>query len=116
MRIFRLIGSYEFFVELSNEKKLVRIEIFEDINENFVFRTRVWLQNIYNLYPTMLNLGQNAEYLKQLYSSEHLNVEITLSIADSPEWLTGISFDCEKEFFDIVRSNVMAFFERFERI
>ena len=63
----------------------------------------------------MLNLGQEGEDLHQLYGSEHLNAEITLSVADSPEWLTGISISSEKQFFEMVRENVIAYLEKAAR-
>jgi hypothetical protein len=112
MRTFRLIESYEFFVKWDIEQKLVRVEMFEAVEEPLVFRTRVWLQNLYNLYPTTLNLGPNNEHVSRLFSSDHLNAEITLSIADNPEWLTGISASSERVFFEMVQSSVIAFIEK----
>ena len=58
------------------------------------------------------DLGQSGEDIHRIYSSDYLNAEITADVADSPEWLTGISFHSEKLFFDIVRANVTAFFEK----
>lgn len=112
MRIFRLVNSYEFYIDLAVDEKLIRIEIFEAADESLVFRTRVWYQNTYNLYPTFLNLGQNGEDLHRVYSSDYLNVDMTATIADSPEWLTGISFPSEKKFFEMIRANVIAFIEK----
>lgn len=112
MRIFRLVNSYEFYIDLNVEEKLIRIEIFEAIDESLVFRARVWHQNTYNLYPTFLNLGKSGEDLHRTYSSDYLNVDITATVSDSPEWLTGISLPSEKQFFDMVRANVISFFEK----
>jgi len=115
MRIFRLLASYEFFVGSSKEENLIRVEIFEAIGEAQIFRTRVWLQNLYNLYPTMLNFGRNAGDLHRFHSSEHLNAEITLSIADSPDWITGISFLSEAKFLEAIQASVLVFFKKLDR-
>lgn len=108
MKTFRLDETYEFFVELAKATKLVRIEIFSAVEDPQTFRTRVWLQDIYNLYPTMLNLGKNGEDLRHFHSSEHLNVEISLSVVESPEWLTGIWSESRSRFLELVRARVLS--------
>jgi Arc/MetJ family transcription regulator len=111
MRIFRLIESYEFFLEQSADKRLIRVEVLEATNDNQLFRARVWLQNTYNLYPTFLNLGASGEDLKQVHSSDQISTEISTLIADEPEWLTGIRCKNAKEFLDSILTRVIAHLE-----
>lgn len=110
MRIFRLVESYEFFLEQAADKKLIRVEVLEAINEYRVYRARVWLQNTYNLYPTFLNLGPHGEDLRQVHSSDQLSMEITTLIAETPEWITGIQSKSAKDFFDFVLERIIALF------
>ncbi len=110
-QMFQLIETIELLVELTVETKLIRVEIFESANKNGFFRTRIWLQNIYDVYPTMLNHDLNRVGNERIYSSELLNVDITLSVAESPEWMTGIPCDCKEDFFNMIQSRVLNFFE-----
>lgn len=107
LKIFRLSEVYEFYVDSVEYTKLVRIEIFKSTDASCALRTRVWLQNTYNLYPTFINCEEN--YHNKIYSSDQINQDITISIAASPDWLTGVEIYDEKTFFNEIYSSVSKF-------
>lgn len=108
MKIFRLSETYEFYIDPVEYSKLVRIEIFKSTDVPCTLRGRVWLQSTYNLYPTFINLEKNSH--NQVFSSDQINQEITLSVATSPDWVTGVETDDEKAFFNEVYLSVCKFF------
>lgn len=111
MHIFSLVKTYEFFLENSDDKRLIRIELFEAIDDGEVLRARVWIQNTYNIYPTFLNLGPQGEDLKLIHSSDQLNIDITLSVSDTPEWITGIRGMSTDSFLDLIQKRIVAFYD-----
>jgi hypothetical protein len=107
LKIFRLFETYEFYIDSVEDSKLVRIEIFKSTDAPCTLRVRVWVQSTYNLYPTFINFEKNSH--DQVFSSDQLNQEITLSVATSPDWLTGVEIDDEKAFFNEVYLSVCNF-------
>jgi len=114
VRTFQLTSTHEFFLEFESDEKLVRVEIFSATNERNIFRTRVWLQNTYNLYPTFLNVGPKGEDLKLIHSCDQLNTDITVLIAASPDWITGVFCAAESDFLVMVASKVEQHFQNLE--
>lgn len=109
LKLFRLSEVYEFYADPVEHEKLVRIEIFKSMDASCSLRTRVWLQNTYNLYPTFINCEERSH--DNIYSSDQINQEITLLVATSPDWLTGVEISDEKIFFNEIYSSVCKFFE-----
>lgn len=105
--LFKLVSTYELFLALGATERPVRIEVFQSISDNDIYRARVWLQTTYNLYPTFLNSGRKGEDLHNTHSCDQLNAEITTLIAESPDLLTGKRYRREKDFVDYVSSRVM---------
>lgn len=110
MEIFHLVESYEFFIEYARDKKLVRVEIFESLGKRGLFRTRAWIQNTYNLYPTFVNMGAHGDDLRQVHSSDQLNMEITTLVAETPDWITGVHMSDKESFLTRIQQRVVEFF------
>lgn len=107
MKIFQLLEVYEFFANPDGKNNLVRIEIFEASDESCLFRARIWLQTTYDLHPTFISPHKDDA---RVFSSDQLNQDITLLLADDPSWLTGCRFTNKKIFFDKIFENVRGFF------
>lgn len=113
--MYKLISTYELFVSLSGADRLLRIEVFNSVENNTIFRARIWLQNTYNLYPTFMNLSEDGKNLQKFHSSDEMNMEITSLIANDPSFITGNEYGDEREFLDFVISLVNDFKERQEK-
>ncbi len=105
--IFKLSNTYEMLLEFKDTSRPVRIEIFCDIENSNLFRARIWDQNTYNLYPTMLNIDEEGGLKNNMYSCDEINREITLTIAEQPTLITGKKYSNEEEFLKYVQSLVV---------
>jgi len=94
--LFKLVSTCELFICLDGTDRPVRIEIF---------RARVWLQNTYDVHPTFVNNGGNAEF-DTIYSSDQIDMEITSLIAESPTLMTGQRYLSEDAFLTYLINRV----------
>ena len=111
--LFKLIATYELVVEFSTLERPVRIEIFKPLEDKFLYRARVWMQNTYNLYPAYLNTDKNGEDLNTIHSSDQLDMDMTSLITDDPEIITGKHYMNKSDFLDYLKSSINYFKERF---
>ena len=105
--IFKLSNTYEMLLKFKDTSRPVRIEIFCGIENPNLFRARVWDQNTYNLYPTMLNIDEEGGLKNKMYSCDEINREITLTIADEATLISGKEYSSEEVFLNYVQSLVM---------
>jgi hypothetical protein len=105
--LFRLISTYELFFPPGSTERLVRIDVLQSVSDNKMYRARVWRQTTYNLYPTFLNTGNKGEDLRHTHSSDQLDTDITILIAESPDLLTGVRCESEQDFIKYLISRVM---------
>jgi len=106
--LYKLISTYEILLNFSSTERPVRIEIFQS-PDGKKFRTRVWVQNMYNLYPTLLNINEKGDDLHTLHSSDDLNQEITSLVLEDPELIKGKEFDSEDEVLCYIEDRVNSF-------
>lgn len=104
--LFRLISTYEYFVEIKSTKRSVRIEIFTSLDNDGMFKGRVWIQNIYNLYPSLLNSDKAGKDLHAVHSADELNVDISSTIVDDERYLFGIKCNGEKEILNYFEKRI----------
>lgn len=97
--MFRLVSTYEYFVDIQGSRRLVRIEIFKSIDDA-LFRTRVWLQNIYNLYPALINTDKAGNNLNLTHSADEVNIDISSLVVDNEEYIFGKPCLDERELID----------------
>ena len=103
-KIFKLISTYEYIVEINSAHKPVRVEVFQAVDSVDIYRARVWIQNMYNVYPTFLNTDENGSDLRKVHSCDELNTEITSNIAENERLILGEKYKSEKVFLDYVHS------------
>ena len=96
-------------LEFKDTSRPVRIEIFCDTENPNLFRARVWDQNTYNLYPTMLNIDEEGGLKNKMYSCDEINREITLTIAEDPALIRGKEYSNEEEFLNYLQSLVIKY-------
>lgn len=106
--LYKLISTYELLLELGSVEKPVRIEILQS-PDGKKFRTRVWAQNTYNLYPTLMNIDEKGNDLHKMHSSDDLNQEITSLVFEDPELITGKEFASEKEVLQYTEDRISSF-------
>jgi len=106
--LYKLISTYELLLELGSTERPVRIEIFQ-LPDGKRFRARVWVQNTYNLYPTLININEKGDDLHAVHSSDDLNQEITSLILEDPELIRGKEFNSEDEVLRYVEERINSF-------
>lgn len=87
----------EYFVDIRGAQKVVRVEIFRSKADQSIFRGRAWIQNIYNLYPALVNTDANGKDLRSVHSADELNVEISSLVVADETYLSGKRCDNEDE-------------------
>jgi hypothetical protein len=90
---------YEFFVNLRGARRPVRIELFKSIDSD-LFRGRVWISGIFNLYPSAINTDNAGNDLRSLHSAEELSIELSALIADDEQYVYGKRCETEREVLD----------------
>jgi hypothetical protein len=113
INLFRLASTYEHFVVIKGAKKLVRIEIFSMVSSSNVLRCRVWIQNIYNLYPALLNSDKIGNDLHAVHSADELNMEISSIVVENEHYLNGTSCESEQEILDYLADRISHYVEAF---
>jgi hypothetical protein len=98
IEIWKLSSTYEVLLEIGHTLKPIRIEIFRSQDNQRKFRTRIWEQNTYNLYPTFANILPEGGLENRLMSCDLLNREISIDIAETPEILLGLEWESEEAF------------------
>lgn len=106
--LYKLISTYEILLDLEPTERPVRIEIFQSADGKR-FRTRVWVKNMYNLYPSLMNINEKGDDLHAIHSSDDLNQEITSLILEDPELIRGKEFGSEDELLQYVVVRVNSF-------
>ncbi len=94
-------------LEIGSATRPVRKEIFRSIENVNYFRARIWDQCTYDLYPTFLNI--DLENNKKIYSSDELNREITLTVAEESNLITGKEYSNEEEFLKYIKSLIIKY-------
>jgi len=97
---FLLQSTYDIVLEFSTNIRSVRIEILRSTENPKKFRTRVWDQNTYNLYPTFANMPKEGGITNKMMSCDEINREITtlLSAEDDPsDLIFGKEWESEEE-------------------
>lgn len=105
--LFKLVSTYEILLYLEQTDRPVRIEVFRSLSDCQMYRARVWVQNTYNLYPTLLNTGNRGEDTHTMHSCDLVNMEITLAIAEDPDFITGKHYKDEEDFVDYIKSRIV---------
>ena len=95
--VFRLISTFECYAEIKATRRLFRIDVLCSVTDSSVFRTRIWIQNTYNLYPTLLNSNPAGRDPHVSHSADELNTDITSVIVDDERYLSGIRCEGEQE-------------------
>ena len=106
-KLFELSNTYEMLLDFGSTTRPIRIEIFRGIENINLFRARIWDQCTYNLFPTFLNIDLDSK--KKIYSSDEINREITLTIAEEPNFITGKEYLNEKEFLKYIKSLIIKY-------
>lgn len=110
MILFKLLSVYEITVLDQNIGRPVRIEILQSSENASIYRPRVWVKNTYNVYPMTVNTGSKGEDLHQMHSSDDLNNDISLLIAEDETFYRGKSFDNEEQVLEYTLKRVSDFF------
>jgi len=113
-KLFKLVSTYEIMVTLSTIERPVRMEIFKSLEDEPLYRARIWVQNTYNLYPASMNTDDNGEDWHNVHSSDQIDMEITTLIAEYPELITGKHYANENDFVDYVKSRVAFYIQMIE--
>ena len=100
---------------LGTIERPVRMEIFKALEDEPLYRARIWMQNTYNLYPTFMNTDDNGDDLHNVHSSDQIDMEITTLIAEDPELITGKYYASESDFVDYVKSRVVFYIQMIEK-
>jgi hypothetical protein len=109
--LFKLTSVYEYFLPAKDQPdKLVRLEIFNSVEETDIYRVRVWLQNTYNLYPTLINIDSQGNDLMSIHSSDDLNQDITSIVFSDGEIILGKRFSDEDSLINHAKDNIDIFF------
>jgi len=90
MDFFKLKNTYEFFVEKNNTDVICRVDVFFALSDEKTIRVRVWLQNIYNLYPFDANSDSMGRDTRVMHSSDQLMQDISSMLDIDPLMLTGL--------------------------
>jgi len=69
--LFELRNTYEMLLEFGSIARPVRIEIFRCIENQKLYRARIWDQCIYDLYPTFLNLDLKNSDLQSVVQTAY---------------------------------------------
>jgi hypothetical protein len=108
-QLFSLHSTYELLLELGNTLRPIRAEVFIGVENPTVFRARIWEQTTYNLYPTFANITKGEGPQNRLLSCDEINREITLMVADSPEFITGKQWVSEEEFVAHIKTLIFQY-------
>jgi hypothetical protein len=108
--LYKLTSTYELLLDLGSTERPVRIEIFQS-PDGKKFRARVWVQNTYNMYPTLMNVNEKGDDLHAMHSCDELNQEITFLILDDPDLIRGKEFESEKKLLQYLETRVNSFAE-----
>ena len=110
--VFKLISTYEIFIKLENAQRALRVEIFESLNREKTFRTRIWQSRTYNSYPTFANIFENDGLQNENLSCDELAQDVSHLVLEDPELLLGKEFESEKAFLKFL----MPFLEKYESL
>jgi hypothetical protein len=95
--LFRLMSTFEYSVQIKSTQRWFRIDVLASVSDSSVFRTRIWIENTYNLYPTLLNCDAAGRDLHLVHSADELNTAITSVIVDDPRCMSGVRCGGEQE-------------------
>jgi hypothetical protein len=100
-------------LELGSFTRPVRIEIFRNLENEKLFRARIWEHCVYDMYPTFLNLDLKSANKELIYSSDELNKEITSFVAEESSLITGKEYQSEEDFLKYIESRVKEYQREF---
>lgn len=106
--LYKLISTYEVFLNIDSQERPVRVEIFKTSNDNN-FRVRAWILNTYNLYPTFMNTDDKGDDLHKVHSSDDINQDITSLVFDDPGVIKGRRFKSESKVLEYVEGKIKDF-------
>jgi len=106
--LWKLATTYELLLELGQTVRPIRIEVFKSEEACSRFRARIWVQNMYNLYPAYINTGPQGQDLHQVHSSDELNQDITYIVED-PAFLEGVEFESEGAFVESLQAHILKY-------
>jgi hypothetical protein len=104
--VFELRGTYELIADYKHTIRPIRIEVFRSLEDEQIYRARVWEQSTYNLYPTFANIAPEGGIKNKIFSSDQVNREITLLIAEDPTLITGMECSSEGAFLEYIKDLV----------
>ena len=106
--LYRLISTYELLLNIGSAVRPVRIEVFKSPDGD-KYRAHIWMQNRYNLYPSLMNTNEKGDDLHTLHSSDEINQEITALVLDNPDFVSGKEFDSEDKFVRHIEMQIKSF-------
>ena len=101
--MFKLLNTYELLVDFNSTSRPIRIEVFRNVENKNIFRARVWDQATYNLYPTFANIDPEGGIKNEMFSCDHINQEITVTIAKDSTLITGKEYSSEAAFVEYIK-------------
>ena len=93
LNLFSLIDTLE--VRVDKSQQIIRIEILKSTN---IYRTRIWLSEVYNLYPSTLNSDSVGNCLANIHSADTLNRDVTTIVLTSQSQLDGEASESKEEY------------------
>lgn len=106
--LYRLISTYELLLTVGGAERPARIEVFQS-QDGSKYRARIWIQNTYNLYPTLMNTNNSGDDLHTMHSSDEINQEITSIILEDPGLVTGKEFNGEDQLISYIETRLKSF-------
>lgn len=85
--LYKLTSVYEFDKKFDGANSSIRIEIFENCNDDKYRRVRVWAKRSYDLYPTFINSNKSKD--EKVYSSDFVAIDISNLITDDLSIIEG---------------------------
>jgi hypothetical protein len=88
-KIFKLKSVFEYQFDSNGRQRSARIEVFQSLREPRLLRGRVWLQDFYNLYPSIANTSAEGVDQRRIHSADEVSVEISTFLTSDDRYLTA---------------------------